>query len=361
MRRRHIRSTRPTRSSRHLHSLTPPPILALAVLAALSLILALVMVNRYQAATEPQTASAQSGNQSAELSVGRAGSGRPHEGYWIDSVNGTSYTAGLIPDSNGFSSFDFTVPATNDVTRAGTNVGEITGELPLTQLDDGTYAQGTPGSLPPSLFAATPSPVVTLPPSETYLGSQVQFCGAGTLVSDTSQNVVYTFFGHFSADGLAAYATFSYALVDTSGAGLLCSGKATQGPGITMYQLSAGCTATTCQDLLSQIGPSVATYDMAVMNGDWNTAYHAASEEITAQYSEAEFAILVGQQFDSTGMITAISAPPTTPAVQFTPENQAYFAAQQTITLDLNGSISTEPLTNYYLLQNGQWLFWFSS
>jgi hypothetical protein len=310
--------------------------LAFAALVVLTLALALVMVTRYQAAIGLHAVSAQSGSRVAELSVERPGAGRPHVGYWSDSVNGTSYTAGLIPNSDGFSSFEFTVPGGGDVSAF----------LRLTPQADGSYVQQTPVQAVGNIAAGPTTRPVCLP---------------GTLASDKSQDIYYEFFGHFSGDGLAAYGTFSYVLAsDKIGIREFCTDNQTQGQGITTYNLSAGCTPTSCQDLISQIGPSVATYDSDVINADWNDAYGLASEQITDQYSQAEFSDLLNQQTASTGKITAISPPLTTPVVQFTPEYQAYFAAQQTVTVDDKGAMSTQTLTNYYILENGSWLFWFS-
>jgi len=84
------------------------------------------------------------------------------------------------------------------------------------------------------------------------------------------------------------------------------------------------------------------------------------SRQITAQYSLEGFAALLNQQVKSVGKITAISTPATNPAIEFTPEGQAYFSVQQTVTFRHGGHSHSKTLTSYYVLENGAWLFWFS-
>ena len=343
MRRRRMRPTRLNRS------FTPvaPPVLAVAALVAVALTLTLTLAvavisqvglagsHHPPEATTWHVGTAGSITGDAELAVGSAGSATtPPTGYWRDTTDNTAYTAGLTPNSDHVSTFDFTIPTG----------GQISGALPLVQLADGTYTQAT------SVSVATTGTVLR--------------CRQGTLQSDTALPITYTFFAHISSDGLAAFATFTYVSAqDKAGVTQLCDKGSSQG--LASYQVLAGCTATTCSDLASQAGPSVTAYDSAVVTaeqtGNWDAVYPLTSQQITAQYPPQEFANILNQQVESVGKITAISEPPTAPVVQYTPQWQAYFVVQQTLTLLQKGSSHTQLLTSYYLLENGMWQFWFSS
>jgi hypothetical protein len=265
----------------------------------------------------------------------------PAAGLWRDTGNGTTYSASLRPNSDGFSAFDFTTP-----------LGEqIQGFLPLVQLADGSYAQ-----------------VRGVKNGTAILPATVTGCLRGILQSDNQVSVFFTFLSHISQDGLAAYATFSYInSQDQADFPQLCDKGAQQGPGITTYQLQAGCAIDSCQDLAALSGPTVNQYDTAVLaaeqNGsstNWAAVYQLTSQQITAQYPLQEFASYLNQQVESVGKITNMSKPLFPPTPEYTPEGQAYYEIQQTVTILRHGSSSTRTLISYYLLENGAWRFWFS-
>jgi hypothetical protein len=64
---------------------------------------------------------------------------------------------------------------------------------------------------------------------------------------------------------------------------------------------------------------------------------------------------------DKVGKITAITPSPETVAVQTSPTGQTYFIVHSAVTFSLKGQASTRTIASYYLLEGGQWRFWFSA
>jgi hypothetical protein len=265
----------------------------------------------------------------------------PAEGHWVDTTDNTAYQVQLKPNSDGFSTFAFT----NSLGQ------QVAGTLPLVTLSDGTLAQE-----------------IGLTAGATGLASVAPLrCLEGNLQGESPVPILFTFLAHISSDGLAAFATLSYANArDPVGTTNLC--KLGQGTtGVTTYQLLAGCTLETCTELATLTGPDVAKHDTALLaaekNGNvtnWTAVYQLTSRQVTAQYSPEDFAALLNRQVKSVGKITAISAPSSNPPIDFTPEGQAYFSVQQTVTYQHGGSSHTRTLISYYVLENGTWLFWFT-
>ncbi len=178
------------------------------------------------------------------------------------------------------------------------------GTLPLVVLSDGTLAQG----------AGLTTGAASLPSAASPR------CLKGNLQGDTPVPILYTFLAHISSDGLAAFATLSYANVqDQVGMSNLCQ-KGQGTTGVTTYQLAVGCTLGSCTELATLTGPSVANHDSALLTAEqngsvsnWSPVYQMTSRQVTAQYSLEDFAALLNQQVKSVGKITAISAPPANP------------------------------------------------
>jgi hypothetical protein len=280
----------------------------------------------------------------AQEKTGAFAGNLPAQGHWIDTNDGTTYLVQFKPNPKGFSAFDFTTPKGQ----------QLEGAFPLVTLGDGTLAQGT--GIHPGAQAIQPTLVSTS-------------CLDGVLQSDTNNPAnpdvfAYTFVAHISSDGLAAFATLSYVSTqDQAAVAEFCKGI--QVPGVTTYQLSSGCTLTSCNDLTAITGPTVASYDAALLqaeqNGNWDDVYKQTSRQVTAQYQAGDFAALLNQQVAAIGKITSISTPLTNPVVEFTPEGQAYFAVTQTVTFQHSGANHSQELTSYYILENGIWDYWFSS
>jgi hypothetical protein len=262
--------------------------------------------------------------------------------FWKDPVNGTAYTAGLTTIPSTLSPFEFTLPTGE----------QVSGTLPVVTLPDGNYEQVTSGGTTSTTLTSFK---INLGPAATA-GS----CASGTLESDTPIPIDYLFRSLISSDGLAAAALFVYVSAsDQAGVRQLCLDNNTKG--FTIYQLSAGCTLTTCVNLAAQAGPSVTAYDTAVIADNWSQVWMLTSQQITAQYPESAFVTTLTQDSKSDGNITSISPPPPQPTIQYTPEKQAYFLVDQTVTVKKNGSSHTESITSYYLLEGGMWKFWFSA
>lgn len=263
----------------------------------------------------------------------------PAVGRWVDPAHGTAYTVRLQGD--------VTPTAIAAVGRPGaftfaTPKGEqIQGFAGLARQPDNSITQGPPSGTPAQ-------------------------CGKGVIVTDAGATaVVFTLRARFDQYALVAYATISYALSsDQQGFAAVCLGDGT--PPFT-YVMASGCTPDTCTDPLAAAGPAVTGYDTAVVaaaqrgGGAWDAVYALTARTITGQYTRAQFAAALDKQAGTRGRIRAISEPDAPPEVVFDAAGQAYFAVAQTVTTQLNGATTDHRVTTYYLLEGGQWLFWFTA
>ncbi len=198
--------------------------------------------------------------------------------------------------------------------------------------------------------------------------AQATFCGFATLVaaspqaSSAAQAVVVALALHVGQGGLLAYAGLSYALPSELGFSVC------QLP--PQYEMKAGCDSlTSCSSLLTP-AQALGQYDQAVVSaaqsGSWSTVYTLTGQVVTAQYSAPAFAAMMNQQVQRVGRITAIAPVGGSYAIQFDAAGQAYFIAQDIVTLDHNGTTSTMPITTYYQLEDesgtaiANWQLWFS-
>jgi hypothetical protein len=263
----------------------------------------------------------------------------PAVGRWTDPAHGTAYTVRLQSD--------VTPTAIAVVGRPGT----FTFATPK-----GEQIQGFAG------LARQPDNAITqVPPS----GTPAQ-CGKGIILTDAgTAAVVFTLRARFDQYALVAYATISYALSsDQQGFAAVCLGDGT--PPFT-YVMASGCTPDTCTDALTEAGPAVTGYDTTVVaaaqhgGAAWDAVYVLTARTITGQYTREQFAAALDQQAGTAGRIRAISEPTSPPEVVFDAAGQAYFAVAQTVTTQLNGATTDHQVTTYYLLEGGQWLFWFTA
>jgi hypothetical protein len=82
---------------------------------------------------------------------------------------------------------------------------------------------------------------------------------------------------------------------------------------------------------------------------------------MTAQYGGDRFGTLIAQQAQKKGRIKSITPSNSSPQVQFDAAGQAYFTVTDSVGLDKGGgNTSVVTVTSYYLLESGQWVFWFS-
>lgn len=286
------------------------------------------------------------------IALGRASPpGRvPDVVRWEDPVDQTSYAVRLNaagPHKAG--ELLFTLP----------NGDEIQGTVPLQAQPDGTSTQQANSAL--GLCTSGSLATVQLKASAASVTHVVKSSGAAgkSYVSP----VVFALTARIGPQGLVAYAGLSYASAeDAAGVSRVCS------PGSFDFQVLAGCTAQACTDPLATAGPTVGKHNDAVVHASaantvesWKAVYALSAQSVKGQYSDIGFANALIAQQKAKGKITHISPIASPPAVQYDAAGQAYFGVTQAVTVDRNGTITTQHVTSYYVLEGGQWHFWFSA
>ncbi|HEX9036713.1 MAG TPA: hypothetical protein VF808_06935 [Ktedonobacterales bacterium] len=272
----------------------------------------------------------------------------PSVARWVDVKDGTSYTVRLQSPSgaiNGLEArsgflFTFTTP-TGDQLAAG---------LPITKAADGSFAQSTP-------LDAQGAPT----------------CAEGSLRLSANgggaEPVVYTLVARFDQYALVAYAHLVYALADDkAGIVAVCSNSTAQGSTEQALDMFSGCTASDCVSPVDTAGPAVTAFESSVVSAArrgtaqaWQQVYPGVSRVMSAQYSSERFGAVIAGQTQRQGRITSITPANTSPQVQFDAAGQAYFTVTDAVALDKGGgNTTTVTVTSYYLLESGQWVFWFS-
>jgi hypothetical protein len=269
----------------------------------------------------------------------------PAVARWSDLKDGTAYTVRLQERASaslatsGFL-FTFTTPS-GDQLVAG---------LPIAKLADGSLSQS--GPVNPSTGALA------------CLRGDLRLSKNGGGV----EPIVYTLMSHFDQYALVAYAHLLFAPVsDKLGAAGVCGGQTGLGSEQALDMFS-GCTASDCTSPVDTAGQTVTSFEASVVSSakqhnaqSWQPVWAGTSRVITAQYDSDRFGTLIEQQTQKLGRITAITPSTTSPQIQFDAAGQAYFSVTDTVTLDKgNGNTSSITITSYYLLESGQWVFWFS-
>jgi hypothetical protein len=265
---------------------------------------------------------------------------------WVDVHRGTSYTIALpasapasLVAAGGFR-FTFTTPTGDQLVAA----------LPIAKQPDGSYTQSTP------VNATTGA--LTCIRGILHLSQN----GAG------AEAIVYTLAARFDQYALVAYAHLVYASArDQVGAAGVCSGQTGQGSEQAV-DMSSGCTASACESPVETAGPTVTAFESSVVDAakgggpqSWKQPYAGSSRVITAQYDSERFGTLIEQQAQKHGRIKSITPTNASPQIQFDTAGQAYFAVTDAVELDKgSGNITKVTVTSYYLLESGQWVFWFS-
>ncbi len=212
-------------------------------------------------------------------------------------------------------------------------------------------------------------------------------CGIGTLMSaapyaagkqvqPTTEHpdVAFGLSARFDPDGLVAYAQLVYAdpavydpALDGGIANLLChsgivAALQQNDPNLHIGTVVSGCPdmISPCQQPLDTAVASVQTFDNSFIAGDWAAVYKETTGLISGQYSEPAFATAMMAQLNSAGKIASLSPVTTPPQVQIGTVGQPFFTVHQTATISKGGKTSTRQLTSYFLLEQGNWLFWFS-
>jgi hypothetical protein len=271
----------------------------------------------------------------------------PQVARWIDVNQGTSYTL----DLRGNASRDVTAAAGGYRFTFTTPTGDqLAASLPITKLPDGSYSQS--------------SPVNTTTGGLTCLEGVLRLSKNG----GGAQPVLYTLVTHFDQYAMVAYAHLVYASArDKLGATGVCSGQTGLG-GEQALDMLSGCTASDCTSPVDTAGPTVTAFESSVVGAakqgsppSWKQIYAGTSRVMTAQYGSDRFGTLIEQQAQKKGRIKSITPSNASPQVQFDAAGQAYFAVTDAVELDKGGgNTSMVTVTSYYLLESGQWVFWFS-
>jgi hypothetical protein len=201
--------------------------------------------------------------------------------------------------------------------------------------------------------------------------SQQTVCTIGTLINASGQlpplfrdfvgrPVVSATVGltlHVGQGGLVAYAGMSLFLSSVSAG---CSGP-------PQYQLMAGCDSsgtpagcTAPQPPAQMVVQYTTALVAAVRSNNWGAVYGYNSQTVKEQYSQGDFTTAMQHAVSQVGRITSISTSSAPIEVQTDSSGQTYFTVAETITYDQGGSSHTQQVTSYYLLEDGNWHYWFS-
>lgn len=273
--------------------------------------------------------------------------GLPPLARWVDVRNGSAYTVALptsaptsLVAAAGGERLTFTTPTGDQLVAA----------LPIAKQPDGSYTQSTP------VNATT--------------GALICVQGVLHLSKNTggAEAIIYTLAAHFDQYALVAYAHLVYASArDKLGATGVCNGQTGQG-GEQAVDMLSGCTASACTSPVETAGPTVTAFESSVVGAargggpqSWSQVYAGASRVMSAQYGGDRFGTLIEQQAQQRGRIKSITPKTTSAQVEFDTAGQAYFIVTDAVELDKGGgNTSKVTVTSYYLLESGQWVFWFS-
>jgi hypothetical protein len=264
--------------------------------------------------------------------------GLPNVARWQDEAQKTALSI-RVPQrrqqmgsasSTGFSAavgntFSFTLPSGD----------QIVGEAFLSKQDNGDFATGG--------------------------------CRVARLVASKPQQVVAQLNARFDASALVAFAQIGFVdastVTDPAELAALCK-RATN-----FFTMQSGCDPSgACVDPVATASVTLPRYEnqlvaanKAPSSSAWQQVYDSSSSVIRGEYSSAQFADAMAHAIKKVGKITAITPIPETMVVQTAPTGESYFIAHSDVTFSLNGQTSTRRVTSYYLLESGQWRFWFSA
>ncbi|MGZ3599688.1 MAG: hypothetical protein ACXVCO_18530 [Ktedonobacterales bacterium] len=212
---------------------------------------------------------------------------------------------------------------------------QLSGFAPITQAEDNSFIQDT---------------------NQVVSTNAAVDCPGHAATESGEYSAIISLQARIDASGLVAYAQVNNYVV--------C--RATQrGKNILM---ESGCTLTACTDVLAQAGPAVQQYGSSIVAASadrsqdaWNKVYAQVSQTTRGQYTAEQFATQLNKQIESVGQITAVSPITSPPVLQYDTAGQAFFAVKQQITYHHNGTTTTRDSTSYFLMEGGQWVFWFSA
>lgn len=195
-------------------------------------------------------------------------------------------------------------------------------------------------------------------------------CQLARLAASKPQQVVATLNSHFDAHALVAFAQIGFVaasgVTDPLKLATLC--KETTGNTFTMQ---SGCDPSgACVDPVATASVALPKYENQLVAANnapspsqatWLPVYASSSSVIRGQYSDDQFAAAMAHAIEKAGKITAIAPVAETIAVKTSSTGQSYFIAHSAVTFSRNGQTSTRTIASYYLLEGGQWRFWFSA
>jgi|GEM_PF-4004132 len=192
-------------------------------------------------------------------------------------------------------------------------------------------------------------------------------CQVARLASSKPQQVVAALDALFDAHALVAIARIRFIVAEfIDGPNVLASLCKQANNTFTMQ---SGCDPSgACVDPVATASVAPPHYEnqliaanMAPSPAAWQQVYDSSSSVIRGEYSNTQFADAMAHAIEKVGKITAIAPVAETIAVQTSATGQTYFIAHSDVTFSLKGQSSTRRIASYYLLEGGQWRFWFSA
>ena len=195
-------------------------------------------------------------------------------------------------------------------------------------------------------------------------------CQLARLAASRPQQVVATLNSHFDAHALVAFAQIGFVAASSVADPLQLAALCKKATGNT-FTMQSGCDPTgACVDPVATASVALPRYENQLIAANqapsqttWQQVYDSSSSVIRGEYSysNGQFADAMAHAIQKAGKITAITPIPETIAVQTSATGQSYFIAHSAVTFSLNGQTSTRTIASYYLLEGGQWRFWFSA
>lgn len=100
-------------------------------------------------------------------------------------------------------------------------------------------------------------------------------------------------------------------------------------------------------------------FNQSAIHQDWATMYQSMASSDVLGLSPAQFAQQMAQAEQQTGTITSITVI-SGPTVKSSAEGDIYYTIVEQVTVSLNGATSQQRIGSVFVLENGQWKFWFS-
>jgi hypothetical protein len=308
------------RNARHALSWTRPDA---RVVQLVTVLLAVVCLATITMVTRPPTAHGSAAANVTRQFVGP--NGVPDTGRWQDEAQKTAFairfTVTKEPPGNAYS---FTLPSGD----------QIAGALSLQKRENGDFVG----------FSCDTS---------------------AQLLGDKPRQVVAQLATHIDAHALGGFAQITVTEIPSSEPGNLDS---LCGHSTDIYTMQSGCgPSDACVDPVATASVAPPQYENKLIAANekpspttWGPVYNASSSVIRGQYNSEQFADAMARAIKKVGTITAITPVAETVVVQTAKTGEIYFIAHSNVTFSLKGKSSTRTVASYYLLEGGQWRFWFS-